>query len=83
MKLAVLIAAVIAIASPAVAQTNWTSYQLGNQTHYTGSDQNGGMWNGTSYQLGNQTHSTFSGPGGQITNCTSYQLGSQMHTNCN
>ena len=82
MKRLALIAAAIAIASPAMAQ-NWTSYQMGSQTNHTGYDQNGGMWTGTTHPMGsNQTNSTFYAPNGQMTQCRSVQMGSQVNTTC-
>jgi hypothetical protein len=82
MKHLALIAALSAVALPAVAQ-DWTSYRSGNQTNHTGYDQNGGMWTGTTRPRGDgRTSSTFYGPNGQMTDCTSTQSGSRVNTTC-
>ena len=82
MKRLALIAAAIAIAAPAMAQTNWTSSQVGPFTHYNGTDAHGGQWTGSSSQTGPFTHYNFQGPNGQTTNCTTSQVGQFAHTTC-
>jgi hypothetical protein len=82
MKRLALIAALSAIALPAMAQ-DWTSYQMGSQTNHTGYDQNGGMWTGTTRPMGdNRTSSTFYAPNGQMTQCSSVQMGGRVNTTC-
>ena len=83
MKRLALIAAVIAIATPAMAQTSWNSNRLGGTTYYNGTDSQGGMWNGTSNQIGGTRYDNFHGPNGQMTNCTTTHIGSTAYTNCN
>jgi hypothetical protein len=76
------LAAAALLATPAMAQSGWTQYQSGNQTHYNGTGDAAG-WSGYSYQSGSQTNTNFSGPNGQMHTCTSYRMGSQIQTNCN
>ena len=83
MKFAVLIAAAITIATPAMAQpTTWTTNQMGGQLNHTGYDQQGNIWTGTTTQMGGQTNSTYYSPSGQITTCSSYAMGGQVTTTC-
>lgn len=67
------------IAATTAHAQNWTSYSIGNQRYYNGS--NG--WNGSSYSIGNQTYTNFNGPNGQSAHCSSYSIGNQTYTNCN
>lgn len=67
------------IAAPAMAQTSWQSYPLGNSMQYQGS--NG--WTGSSYPLGSSVQSDFQGPNGESQHCSSYRLGSSVQTDCN
>jgi hypothetical protein len=82
MRLA-LAAALLALASPAMAQVNWNSNQVGRFTYHNGTDSNGGQWTGTSNQVGRFRYDNFTGPNGQSMNCTSNQIGRQTYTNCN
>ena len=77
MKRLALIAALSAVALPAMAQ-NYTSYQLGDRTYHQGSDGT----TGSSYRLGDRVYSNFSSPNGQSTSCSTYQLGDRLYTNC-
>lgn len=77
-----LITAAIACASPAMAQWNGTSYDMGGYRYHNGTDSNGGSWNGTSYRMGDHTYTNWSGPNGQTRSCSSYQMGSYTYTNC-
>ena len=83
MKRLALIAAAIAIATPAMAQTNWNSNRIGPYTYYNGTDSQGGSWNGTSTNIGPFRYDNFHGPNGQTTNCTTSTIGQFTYTNCN
>jgi hypothetical protein len=74
--------AVLFAAAPAMAQSGWSQYRMGDHTYYNGTGDNNG-WNGSSYRMGDHTYSNFQGPNGQTRNCSSYQMGDHVYTNCN
>jgi hypothetical protein len=83
MKRLALIAALSAIALPAMAQPfpppgSYNSTKLGPYTHY-----NGGNWGGQSTTNGPYTSTTYSTPDGKLHACNSTTIGEFTSTNCN
>lgn len=62
--------------------TNWSTYQIGPTTYYSGTDANGGQWTGTSYEQWGTTFYEVKGPGGQSQHCRSWRQGGQTKTEC-
>lgn len=84
MRSLILTVAAISLASPAMAQSGWTSNNYGGPTrYYNGTGDNSG-WSGSSNNYGGPTtYSNFNGPNGQTYNCTSNNYGGPItYTNC-
>ena len=80
MKTLALIATLVALASPAMAQFPPTFGQQQQQTITTPQ----GMWSSLpQQQSGGYRYNSYTGPQGQMLNCSSTQVGNQTYTNCN